>query len=87
MARRVMKMRTLALAFCGYTSLTGCSGVPGTTAPESNTESTGTVGLALQLAGGQTIDSANYTIVGPNGFSKTGSLDLSAATKLSATPA
>ncbi len=85
MARRVMKMRTLALAFCGYTSLTGCSGVPGTTAPESNSESTGTVGLALQLAGGQTINSATYTIVGPNGFSKTGALDLSAATKLSAT--
>jgi hypothetical protein len=84
MARRVMKMRTLALAFCGYTSLTGCSGVQGTPVPESN-ESAGTVDFALQLAGGQTINSANYTIIGPNGFTKTGTIDLSSATKLSAT--
>ncbi len=84
MARRVLKMRTLALAFCGYTSLTGCSGVQGTPAPESN-ESAGTVNFALQLAGGQTINTASYTIVGPNGFTKTGTIDLSAATKLSAT--
>ena len=85
MARRVLKMRTLALAFCGYTSLTACSGVQGTSAPETSNESAGTINLALQLAGGQTINTATYTIVGPNGFTKTGSIDLSAATQLSAT--
>ena len=84
MARRVLKMRTLALAFCGYTSLTACSGVQGTPAPESN-ESSGTADFALQLAGGQTVNSASYTIVGPNGFTKAGTIDLSSATKLSAT--
>ena len=84
MARRVLKMRTLALAFCGYTSLTACSGVQGTPAPESN-ELAGTADFALQLAGGQTVNSVSFAIVGPNGFTKAGTIDLSSATKLSAT--
>jgi hypothetical protein len=37
------------------------------------------------VGGGITINSASYTIVGPNAFSKTGSIDLSSATALSAT--
>jgi hypothetical protein len=51
----------------------------------ANEESAGSVGLALQLASGTTINSASYTITGPNGFTKTGSINLTAATKLSAT--
>jgi hypothetical protein len=39
----------------------------------------------LQLAGGQSIQSASYTIIGPNNFTKSGSIDLSSATRLSAT--
>ena len=61
MARSLFKMRTLALAFCGYTSLTGCSGGPATHSLES-AESAGSIGLALQLAGGQTIKTATYSI-------------------------
>jgi hypothetical protein len=84
MARTIFKMRTLALAFCGYTCLTGCGTSPGSHSQESS-EASGTIGLALQLASGATINSATYTIVGPNGFSKTGNIELSAATKLSTT--
>ena len=40
---------------------------------------------ALQLANGASIQSASYTIIGPNSFTKTGTIDLSAASKLSAT--
>jgi hypothetical protein len=39
----------------------------------------------LDVGGGVVINSVSYTIIGPNGFSKTGSIDLSAATAFSAT--
>src|SRR5205085_12285392 len=72
---------------CGVTSLAGCgsqSDGPSSRSPESQ-ESVGSVGLELQVAAGATINSASYTITGPNGFSKTGTIDVSATTKLTAT--
>ena len=48
-------------------------------------ESTGAVNFALQLPDGRSVQSASYTITGPNGFTKTGTIDLSASTKLTAT--
>jgi hypothetical protein len=87
MARTFGKMATLAVACCGYASIVGCSsGGDGTTVPESGREeSVGKLSLALQLASGATINSASYTITGPGGFAKAGTIDLISATKLSAT--
>src|SRR5450755_2707916 len=62
--------------------LGGCSGP---NAPVESTESTGAVGLSLDVGGGVVINSETYVITGPSGFSKTGTIDLSAATALSAT--
>ena len=83
---RTQKLTMLAVGFLGLTSVVGCgSQGDATNAPSgAMQESTGSVGLALQLASGSTINSASYTIIGPNGFSKTGTIDVSAATKLSA---
>ncbi|HEX7669727.1 MAG TPA: hypothetical protein VF395_09100 [Polyangiaceae bacterium] len=44
----------------------------------------GKVGLALSLPGGATLNTAAYTVTGPAGFSKTGSIDVSSSTTLSA---
>jgi len=83
---RTQKMTVLALGLCGVTSLAGCSSPSDKTSSSSpvSHESVGSVGLDLQL-GGATINSATFTITGPNGFSKTGSIDVSKSTKLSAT--
>jgi hypothetical protein len=84
---RSQKMTMLALGLSGVTSLAGCGSQndgPSSHSPESQ-ESVGSVGLQLQLASGATINSASYTVTGPNGFSKTGTIDVSSATKLSAT--
>jgi hypothetical protein len=85
---RTENLTMLALGLCGVASLAGCGNAndgtgTDTRAPEGQ-ESVGEVGLKLQVAGG-TINSATYTITGPNGFTKTGTLNLSAATKLTAT--
>jgi len=84
---RTEKLSILALGFCGITAIVGCGDQnSGTSAPASaNEESSGEINLALQLANGSTLNSATYTIVGPNNFTKSGSIDLTAATKLSAT--
>src|SRR5215467_1677029 len=85
MAKTVRKVATLALACCGYT-LIGCSSGQGAgTPPVGSEESTGALGFALQLATGQTINTASYSISGPNGFSKSGSIDVSNSSTLSAT--
>ncbi len=87
MARTFGKVATLAVACCGYASIIGCSGGGDVASkPEAGSEeSVGKVGLALQLASGATINSASYTITGPGGFTKAGTIDLSSATKLTAT--
>ncbi|HET7543205.1 MAG TPA: hypothetical protein VFK05_25200 [Polyangiaceae bacterium] len=84
---RTEKLSILALGFCGITAIVGCGDQgTGSRAPAGSSEETGgEINLALQLANGTTLNSATYTIVGPNAYSKTGSIDLTAATKLSAT--
>src|SRR3954471_2269886 len=86
MTRTLGKMTTLALAFCGYTSVVaGCNGRGGAYAPsQESRDTTGTLSVGLQLAGGSSINSASYTITGPNGFTRTGAIDVSASTKLTA---
>ncbi|MEI9938690.1 MAG: hypothetical protein WDO69_15840 [Pseudomonadota bacterium] len=84
---RTEKLSILALGFCSITAIAGCGDQSnGTNAPASASESSsGELSLDLQLANGSTLNSATYTIVGPNSFTKTGTIDLTSATKLSAT--
>ncbi|HEY3255160.1 MAG TPA: PKD domain-containing protein, partial [Polyangiaceae bacterium] len=84
---RTEKLSILALGFCGITAIVGCGDQgSATNAPASaSQESAGEVNLALQLANGATLNSVSYTIVGPNAFSKSGSIDLTSATRVSAT--
>lgn len=86
MFRPIGKMTLLALAFGGYASLAGCGksgGGPGQGTQQ--VDATGGISFALQVAPGLTINAASYTITGPATFTKTGSIDVSASTKLSAT--
>jgi hypothetical protein len=81
------------VSILALTGVGACAGVLGCSSNDSaNTTTTnpsdgqaGEIGLSLNVGGGVIINSASYTIVGPNGFSKTGSIDLSAATAFSAT--
>ncbi|HEY0462572.1 MAG TPA: hypothetical protein VGC79_00105, partial [Polyangiaceae bacterium] len=68
---RTEKLSILALGFCSITAVVGCGDQnSGTNAPASaSEESSGEVNLALQLANGTTLNSATYTIVGPNAYS------------------
>jgi phospholipase C len=60
----------------------GCSSSP--TEPSSGgAESTGIVGLSLVVSG-VTIDTVSYSITGPNGYTKNGSIDVSHSTVISA---
>ncbi len=67
-------------------AVTACSGTGRTssTDPASTDEKTGKVDLDLALAQGVTVDTVSYTITGPDAFSKTGSIDVSNSTTLSA---
>jgi len=86
MKRNVWKMTTLALAFCGYASFAGCNGRDGGNSPAVvSQDGTGTVSFALQLANGANIQTANYTITGPGGFTKTGAINLASSSTLSTT--
>jgi uncharacterized protein YjiK len=57
----------------------GCSSESGS-GPKSNT---GSIGLALQLANGETLSSVSYAITGPSSFSRMGSIDTSKSATLS----
>jgi hypothetical protein len=86
MRRTGWKMTTLALAFCGYTALTGCSSRQGANLPVAeSSEADGTVSVALQLVDGRVIQTASYSITGPAGFTKSGTIDVSQSTTLTAT--
>ncbi|HEY7376139.1 MAG TPA: hypothetical protein VIF57_28515, partial [Polyangia bacterium] len=79
-------MTTLALALCGASSLSGCSTRSnGNLQSIENSDSAGTISFALQVAPGITVQSANYVITGPNSFNKTGTIDVSHSTTLTAT--
>ena len=64
-------------------ALSACSADPG--AREELSEAPpGQIAVSLDVGPGLSIDSAAYTIVGPQAFSKTGALDVSDSSKLSA---
>src|SRR5688572_28074086 len=85
MIRKLGKMTMLALAFSGYTSVTGCSGRDKHQTPVTSPDAAGSITLSLALADGRTISTASYSISGPNGFARTGTIDVSKSTKLTAT--
>jgi hypothetical protein len=83
---RTQKLTMLALGLCGAATLAGCGDLnDGSKSPTASSEAAGEGSLTLRLANGHNLTSATYTITGPNGFSKTGSIDLSSATQISAT--
>jgi len=66
----------------GFCFLAGCGSGEAASRAEKGA---GSVGLALVFPGDVVLQSASYTITGPGGYSKAGSVDLSASTKLSVT--
>ncbi len=85
MTRSIGKMSMLALAFCGYASLAGCNaGTAGNSGSITSQDGTGSVSFALTLVPGVTLPSASYTITGPAGFSKMGTINLTSSSTLSA---
>ncbi|HVY25898.1 MAG TPA: PKD domain-containing protein [Polyangiaceae bacterium] len=86
---RTEKLSMLAVGLCGLASLLGCSSVNGAGSdPGSSSASEdapGSANLALTLANGSTLSAASYTLVGPAGFSKAASIDVSKSTKISTT--
>ncbi|HEX3762123.1 MAG TPA: PKD domain-containing protein [Kofleriaceae bacterium] len=77
------KMTLLALGICSVGSLTAC-GDNAANRPIGTPDSTGQVGISLRVPDGTTIQSATYTITGPLGFSRTGTIQASSSTMLSA---
>ena len=76
-----------ALAVFGAFTTPACSSEHVGSQPASGSpdaETSGSIGLALQLASGKSVSNVNYTIVGPGAFSKSGSIDVSSSQTISA---
>jgi hypothetical protein len=92
MTRTIGKMSMLALAFCGSTafsmsiSMMGCTPRSAdSSALEGNSATAGSASFALQIAPGLNINTASYAITGPNGFTKSATVDVSHSSTLSVT--
>jgi cysteine-rich repeat protein len=70
------------LGLSGGLSVLGC-GAPSGTTPGEATENIGSVALELE-AGGLTFDSVGYAIAGPGGYTKSGNIDVTNSTQISA---
>src|SRR5450432_4509333 len=73
MATRLSRAFIMVALGTFATLSSGCSTDTGS-ASKSNV---GTIGLALQLASGTSLNSLSYTITGPSSFSRTGTIDTS----------
>ena len=63
-----------------------CSGIdPASESSPESSDDGASIALGLDLSPGVTVNSANYTITGPSAFTRSGTIDLSNATALSAT--
>lgn len=80
----MLPRKTSALLFAalaaGPLAITACNNTPN----RQVAADTGEVSLALNLAGGAVINSATYTITGPQMFSRTGTIDLGNSSVLTA---
>jgi hypothetical protein len=65
-------------------SLVGCQDTDDRIDTTASGEPAGSIGLNLQAAPGFVINTVSYAISGPNGFSKTGKIDVSNSTKITA---
>lgn len=86
MRKSFSSISILSLATLGACiALSACS----STESQNNTQQAGdtssSIGLKLAIGGGLTLNSVSYTITGPKGFTKSGSIDLSNTNALSAT--
>jgi hypothetical protein len=82
---RTQNSTMLALGLFTLTGLAACGTQNGKGDPTAaGDETVGTIDLELQLANGNTLASATYTITGPNGFARTGSINIEDATRISA---
>src|SRR4051794_11213195 len=80
-----MGLLLLGTGLASNVFVTGCSSTGGVRQqPVSEPENSGTLGLALQLTGGVTLNTVSYAITG-NGVNKTGSIDVRNSTTISAT--
>jgi hypothetical protein len=79
-------LAVLVGCFGAHAALIGCSS--NAQSGEENVavdgEHSGSVGLALQVAPGLVLNDVDYTIIGPLGFSKSGSINVSNSTSVSA---
>jgi hypothetical protein len=80
-------MTMLALAFSGYASIamTGCAPRAGDASALESADGTGRATFALQIAPGLNINTASYAIMGPGGFSRMGTVDVSHSATLTLT--
>jgi hypothetical protein len=74
------KMTMLALGIGGVSSLVGCTDH----AAVVDDNGFGEIGIALQLPSGTTIQTVTYSITGPNGFARNGTIDVSGSTQVAA---
>jgi hypothetical protein len=82
MKRTIGKMTMLALGFCGFTALSGIScSQRGSGADIVQNARTGSATIALQVAGGLTLNTVTYSISGPT--AKSGSIDVSHSATIS----
>jgi phospholipase C len=62
----------------------GANGSDPTGSASDGTKESGTIGLSLQVGTGVTLSTLSYTITGPGGFSRMGTIDVSNSTTISA---
>jgi hypothetical protein len=81
--RTICRVPFLALLSWSALFAGGCSGPSASPSAANDTEEAGSVSLAL-VDGGVTLTSVSYTIVGPNGFTSSGAINVAASSALSA---
>jgi len=72
------------LSISAACALVSCSAGDANRVPEVASESVGAVGLALTPIAGLTLNAFTYTILGPSAFTRSGTVDISHSTTLSA---
>ncbi|HVW29277.1 MAG TPA: lamin tail domain-containing protein [Polyangiaceae bacterium] len=85
MSKRLFSASIACLLGTVATLTSGCSTDSEFVSDSASNPGLGSIGLSLQLASGATLNSVSYTITGPSRFSRTGTLDVSQSTILTAT--
>src|SRR6185369_12950769 len=80
---RTTSMTLAAIALLGGASAAWVGGCAVDPSEPAAVDQTGSVGLQLQLAFGMTLNTVSYTITGPAGFTRAGTVDVSNSSTLS----